>query len=148
MNPEDPLAEYYVATALRMTGQNNIAISLLVERLSRESHSPALLWFILGQAYYDRRSYKESVTAFEQTQDLFNSGDTSLLLLSQEPESLIHNNLAQAYLGMQRCVAAELLFRRLAESNHTADYTNWITEAVTCQTPTPTPTHWMISLQD
>ncbi len=148
LNADDPLAEYYIAAALRSSGDTNIAINLLVDRLARETHSPAILWFTLGQNYLDRGSYKESATALEYAHDLNKAGDASMLMAGDEPENIIENHLAKAYLGFQRCASAEAIFRRLAVETNPDDYAEWIAKAVTCQTPTPTPTHWMISLQD
>ena len=147
LHADDPLAEYYLAEALRSSGQDSIALYLLVGRLAEETQSPAVLWFTLGQTYLDIGSYKESATALEHAQDLFNAGDTSMLLAAKEPANIILDNLAKAYLGTQRCLSAEVLFRRLAAETGAAEYSSWIKKAVTCQTPTPTPTHWMISMQ-
>jgi len=147
INPADVLADYYNARALLAAGHNNIALNILVDRLTAEPQSPAALWYLLGQTYLERKSYWESATALENAQLLIDSGDTSMLVVVGEPHYVLEDNLAKAYFGSQRCVQAESLFRTLAAEAENDDYTSWIKQAVACQTPTPTPTHWMLSLQ-
>lgn len=145
--PDDPLSAYYNASALLASGHTNIALNLLVETLDTAPPSSSLLWYGLGRAYLQRQSYSESATAFENAIQMFEAGDKSLLLIGEKPLPIIEDDLADAYMGSNQCSKAELLYRLLADITNDISYTNLITSAVTCQTPTPTPTHWMLSLQ-
>ena len=145
--PTDPLAAYFNAVALLVSGHTNIAITLLVNELSSQVQSPAVLWFTLGQAYLERHSYWESVKSLEYAQSLIEAGDTSMAIVPGDNQYLLEHSLAIAYLGNEMCAPAEMLLRKLQDEGQAVSYTDMITEAVECQTPTPTPTHWMLSLQ-
>jgi predicted Zn-dependent protease len=148
LNPDKAESAYYLSQALLHTKQPDIAINLLVNQMQSQEISQAALWFTLGQAYFLRRSYPESVTAFESAQKLYASGDQSLYLLSESPEMLLADHIAKAYFEAGRCASSEALFRRLLDNTDSIEYSTWVTKSVVCQTPTPTPTHWMISLQN
>ncbi|MDF1513747.1 MAG: hypothetical protein P1S60_08060 [Anaerolineae bacterium] len=144
---DDPMADYYAATALLQSGSPMIALNLLNSRLQSTPNSPAILWFTLGHIYLDQGFYTESVVVLEHTKSLISAGDQSIASITGDVEHVIDEALAAAYLGSQRCVSAEILYQRLASVTAEGQYAVEIQKAVDCQTPTPTPTHWMISQQ-
>ena len=144
-HPDDPLAFYYRASALIVSGDANSAIPQLVAVLKAEPNAPAVLWYTLGEAYLTRKAYTETFTVIEVAGARMARGDESLSLASDDPPHDLSLLLGRAYLGAGRCAEAEPIFRRLSTPD--PELAPFIERAVLCQTPTPTWTPWIPSQQ-
>lgn len=141
--PDDPLRYYYRGWAFIELGHGSIAAKILIKGIEATPDPPALLWFALGQAYAASNAYREAVTALEVARALVQTGDTSLVIHSDQPIVALFSALGRAYLGAGRCVDAETMLEYAIDigapmSEHIAE----LREARLCQTPTPetTPT--------
>ena len=138
--PDNPLGFYYRAAAMFASGQAEGAFSHLLIQLRAEPDSAAVLWYALGEAYLMQRAYNEALIVFTVAQNLFNTGDLSLYLASDDPQRDLDMYRGRALLGIndpQHCAQAEPLLRR---GGAPADV---IARASLCQTPTPTLTPWI-----
>lgn len=140
-NPDTQLEPYYRGEALLAIGDHRGAIEVLVGALTEEPTAPALLWYTLGNAYLAGDAYREAAMVLEVAAVEVAGGDTSLTLVTDDAIIDLNVRLARAYLATQRCAEAEDIFRRL--SSQDPDLQQWLDEAITCQTPTPTLTPWI-----
>lgn len=140
-HPDAPLRHYYSGWALIEWRKPHAAINVLVEGIETTPSPPALLWFVLGQAYAVEHSWQEAVTCFEASRALVQAGDTSLLVHSDQPIADLFGALGRAYLGAGRCVDAEAMLEYAIDVGAPAsEYASVLEEARLCQTPTPTAT--------
>jgi len=140
-HPDDPLRHYYRGWAYVQSGRPRIAISILIEGIEATPDPPALLWFVLGQAYAADLAWQEAVTSLEAARMLVQAGDTSLFVHSDQPIADLFSALGRAYLGAGRCVDAETMLEYAIEIGASASkHATALEEARICQTPTPTIT--------
>lgn len=144
-HPQDKLEPYYRAAALLADNQPQLALGVLLQALKTQRTPPALLWYTAGEAYLTLDAFANAATALEVAASQVAHGDSSLSLITTAPIDEIGLRLARAYLASDRCVEAESLYQRL--SAFYPDLTSALEQAIICQTPTPTPTHWIIRLQ-
>ncbi len=143
--PDAPMAFYYRAAALLATGDVETAMHLLIPFLESSSDAPAVLWQALGEAYAARGAWAEAATALEIAGAKAAQGDRSLYAASLHPAHTLTLALADAYLHTGRCIEAASLYRRM--STPYPEVAPRLTEAIHCQTPTPTWTPWLPSQQ-
>ena len=137
--PNDPLRYYYRGWAFIEMDRGTVAARTLAEGIEATSDSPALLWFVLGQAYVASHAWEEAVTAFEATRVLVQSGDTSLTIHSEQPIVDLFVALGQAYLKAGRCADAEVMLQYATDIGAPAsELSGMLEESRMCQTPTPT----------
>jgi tetratricopeptide (TPR) repeat protein len=140
-HPSDPLRYYYRGWALTEWGSTLVAINTLIEGIEATPNPPALLWFALGHAYAEDRSWQEALTCFETVRTLVEVGDASLSLHSDQPIADLFGALGRAYLGVGRCVDAETMLQYAIDVGASAsEYATALDEARLCQTPVPTTT--------
>ncbi len=144
-HPDAPMAFYYRAAALLAIGDAEAAIHLLIPFLESSPDAPAVLWQTLGEAYAARGAWAEAATALEVAGAKAAQGDRSLYAASLHPAHTLTLALANAYLHTGRCVEAASLYRRM--STPYPEVAPRLTEAIRCQTPTPTWTPWLPSQQ-
>ncbi len=142
-HPDDPMGSYYRGWSLVEEGNSRAAISALLRGIEAVPQPPALLWFVLGQAYAAERAWQEAIVSFETAYRLVQSGDASLTLHTDRPAADLCGALGRAYLGAGRCPEAEAMLKYAIEFGASAaEYDDAIREARLCQTPTPTPTQY------
>lgn len=137
--PDDPLRYYYRGWAFVEMGQGTVAARTLIEGIETTPDSPALFWFVLGQAYATSHAWEEAVTAFEAARMLVQSGDTSLTIHSEQPIVDLFVALGQAYLEAGRCADAEVTLQYATDIGALApELSGMLEESRICQTPSPT----------
>jgi len=137
--PDDPLRHYYRGWAFVELNYTSVAVNILVKGIEATPDPPALLWFALGQAYTAEHAWPDAVTAFETTRALVQTGDTSMVVHSDQPIAELFTALGRAYLGAGRCVDAETMLKYAIDIGAPAsEYSSVLEEARICQTPTPT----------
>ena len=143
--PDHKLSVYYRAEALLALDDAIGAIDVLVPYLTEEPTAPAVLWYTLGKAYLAYGSCAEAATALESAALRLAQDDQSLALVSADPIVDLNAALGRAYLGLGRCAEAETIFRRLLRETQglSSTFESLVTQAVVCQTPTPTLTPWI-----
>lgn len=140
-HPHDPARYYYRAWALIQQGEHRAAIYTVNHAIETTPDPPALLWFTLGHAYAADGSWQEALTSFEAARALVQAGDPSLSVHSDQPIAHLFGALGQSYLGVGRCVDAEVMLEYALEIGAPAsEYGPILEEARLCQTPTPTST--------
>ena len=143
-HPDDPLRYYYRGWAFVELGRGHAASKILVEGIESTPDPPALLWFALGQAYAADNAWQDAVTALEAARALVQTGDTSLILHSDQPIVALFGALGRAYLGAGRCVDAETMLTYAIDIGGPAsEYDAVLEEVHVCQTPTPEPTPYL-----
>lgn len=143
-HPDDPLRYYYRGWAFIELDSGSVASKVLVEGIEATPDPPALLWFALGQAYAAEHSWQDAVTAFEATRILVQTGDTSLIVHSDQPIVDLFVALGSAYLGAGRCVDAETMLQYAVDIGApVSEYGPILEGARLCQTPTPTATPYL-----
>jgi tetratricopeptide (TPR) repeat protein len=140
-HPDDPLRHYYRAWPALELGMNEEAIAVLVEGIGESGDPPAVLWYLLGQAYSAIDAWPEAVSSLETAQALVEAGDRSLALHTDHPVAQLFVKLGQAYLGAGRCADAEsMLSHALSIGAPASEYLPVLREAQLCETPTPVAT--------
>ena len=137
--PDDPVRHYYQAWMAIVADRPEAAINLLTEEIATLGDPPAILWYVLGEAYAARGAWSEAVTSFEATRQLVAAGDNSLLIHTDRPVVDLFTALGVAYLRVGRCVDAVSMLEYAAvvgAAESTID--PLLEEARLCQTPTPT----------
>ncbi|MCP4538999.1 MAG: hypothetical protein GY832_17830, partial [Chloroflexi bacterium] len=143
-HPDDPLRYYYRGWAFVELGRGHIASKILIEGIESTADAPALLWFALGQAYATENAWRDAAIALETARRLVETGDTSLILHSDQPIAALFGTLGLAYLGAGRCVEAEtMLTYAIDVAAPSSEYDAALEQVPACQTPTPdvTPTY-------
>ncbi|HDD24739.1 MAG TPA: tetratricopeptide repeat protein [Chloroflexi bacterium] len=144
LHPDDPLRHYYRAWPFIAMDGGNAAIKILVQGIETSPDPPALLWFALGTAYIQEQVWPDAVTALETARILVQTGDTSLALHSDRPVADLFLALGRAYLGVGRCVDAEVMLRYAVDIGASSEMVaEWLEAASMCQTPTPTVTPYL-----
>lgn len=137
-HPDNPLALYYRAEALLVSGDAPGARELLL--LSMSGDEAAVFWYTLGRTYMATGAANEAVICFEAARARLAVGDTTLGLATDDPNRETALALAGAYVRATRCADAEALLRPL--SVRYPDLEPLVEQAIVCQTPTPTWTPW------
>jgi tetratricopeptide (TPR) repeat protein len=134
---DDPLRHYYYAWADLELGMHREAISVLVEGIGESGHPPALLWYVLGQAYSEIEAWPEAAASIEAARALVEAGDNSMGLHADRPVVHLFAALGQAYLGIGRCADAEtMLTHAMSIGAPASEYLPLLQKAQVCQTPT------------
>jgi tetratricopeptide (TPR) repeat protein len=140
-HPDDPLRHYYRGWGLIELDAPRSAIGILVRGIETTPDPPAALWFALGWAYVADRSWQEAVTSFEAARALVQAGDASLAVHSDRPVADLFGALGRAYLGVGRCVDAEVMLEYAVDVGAPAsECASALEEARLCQTAIPTTT--------
>lgn len=135
---DDALRHYYRAWAALESGMREDAIAVLVGGIGSSTDPPALLWYLLGQAYYEIEAWPEAVASLETARALVEAGDTSMELHADRPVAVLFVALGQAYMGSGRCVDAEsMLTYAITVGAPASQNLTLLREAQACQTPTP-----------
>jgi tetratricopeptide (TPR) repeat protein len=144
-DPQGHLEPYYRASALLADHEPRLALGVLLPALSARPDAHALLWYTLGDVYVALGGFREAATVLEVAAAKVAEGDSSLSIVSDAPIDDLALRLARAYLATDRCREAEGIYRRLSASH--PELADPLDLAITCQTPTPTMTPWILRLQ-
>ena len=140
-HPDDPLRYYYRGWAFIEQGNAPGAVSILKGGIEATPSPPAVLWFALGYAYSETKSWAEALTCFEVTRTLVQTGDASIAFHSDQPIADLFGALGLAYLGVGRCADAEsMLDYAIAVGAPASEFAFVMEEIYLCQNPTPSPT--------
>jgi tetratricopeptide (TPR) repeat protein len=135
---DDPLRHYWRAWAALESGKRQDAIDVLIGGIGTSADPPALLWYLLGQAYCDLEAWPEAVASLETARALVETGDITMKLHADRPVADLFVALGKAYMGAGRCVDAEsMLMYAISVGAPASQNLTLLQEAQACQTPTP-----------